>query len=174
MLKKLFLGNVYKDENNLRTREKDQLVLTQAFNTAQSKKLDISAMKGWETGVYVAETKSEDAFGNPIEWKNYFTLYSLENKQLPDKMADWFVQLNQEVEPGNNAKFLIGSSLQDVQILYEIELKNKIVEKKWLKPEGLQQIIEIPVKEEYRGNFGVHFPWRNLRGLKVSCGIGAH
>ncbi len=152
-----FPGNVYKDENNLRTREKDQLLLTKTFNSAESKKMDISAMKNWEPGVYVAETKSMDAFGNPIEWKNYFTLYSLENKQLPDKQADWFVQINQEVEPGQNAKFLIGSSLENVQILYEIELKNRIVEKKWIKPEGSQQIIEIPVKEEYRGNFGVHF-----------------
>ncbi len=155
--KKQFPGNVYKDENNYQTREIEQLVFTKEFNTADSKKLNLSVIKDWEPGIYVAETKSKDAFGNPIEWKNYFTLYSKEKKELPDKQVDWFVQVNQHAEPGENAKFMIGSSLQDVQILYEIEVKNKIVEKKWIKPEGFQQLIEIPVIEEYRGNFGVHF-----------------
>lgn len=153
----LFPGNVYHQENDLMMREKDKMVLDKSFNTADSKVIDLTEMKNWEPGVYVAETKSTDAFGNPVEWKNYFTLYALKEVALPDKMVDWFVPVKITVEPGENAQFIMGSSLSDVKILYEIEHQGVITEKKWLEPKGNQQLIQIPVKEEYRGNFSVHF-----------------
>ena len=155
--KNLFPGNVYGDDNNLRYREKAELLLTKQFNTSESKDLDLKEASKWEPGVYVAESKSTDAFGNQIEWKNYFTLYTGEGKNIPDKTVDWFVPIKTNAEPGEKAKFLIGSSLSGVNILYEIENKGKLLEKSWIKTVGFQQLVEIPVKEEYRGNFSVHF-----------------
>ncbi|MFN8255114.1 MAG: alpha-2-macroglobulin family protein [Bacteroidales bacterium] len=153
----IFPGNVYNHENDLRYREKEKQMATLNFNTAESEKIDFSFMKDWEPGVYVAETESKDAFGNPVKWNNYFTLYSTVNQQIPDKFTTWLVQLDKTAEPGNMAKFIFGSELPGLQVLYEIEFKNNIVEKKWIQPSGKQILIEIPVKEEYRGNFSVHF-----------------
>jgi hypothetical protein len=152
-----FPGNVYKMENEIRSREKEKLLYNQPFNTAESKELDLSVMKSWDPGLYVAETYSVDAFGNPVEWKNYFTLHTLTNGQLPDKQLDWFVPVKTTAEVGENAQFLIGSSLQGIKILFEIENKGRIIERKWLSPDGFQQLVEVPVKEEYKGNFSVHF-----------------
>jgi hypothetical protein len=153
----LFPGNVYLQENNLRKREKDSLLVTQSFNTAESKEINLSLMKNWKPGVYVAESYSVDAFGNPVEWKNYFTLYSLKSDMLPDQDIDWFVPVQTTAEVGETVKFLIGSAVKDTKILYEIEHLGVISEKMWLEPKGLQKYIEIPVKEAYRGNFSVHF-----------------
>jgi uncharacterized protein YfaS (alpha-2-macroglobulin family) len=155
--KNLFPGNVYKNENDLRKREIDRQMLSKTFNTAESKEVDLSEMKNWEPGIYVAETSSVDAFGNAVEWKNYFTLYKTANGQMPDKMIQWFVPVNSVVEVGDKAQILFGSSLPGVKVLYEVENKGKIIEKKWLNPEGNQQLIEIPVVEDYKGNFSVYF-----------------
>jgi hypothetical protein len=154
---KLFPGNVYKDENNHRSREKEKLILSRNFDTEKEKSLDLSAMQNWDPGIYVAETKSVDAFGNPVEWSNYFVLYALKDGQMPDSLINWFVPVNTTVEVGEKAKFIIGSGLRDTRILYEIEHQANIVERKWLEPRGKQLLIEIPVREEYRGNFSVHF-----------------
>jgi 5-hydroxyisourate hydrolase-like protein (transthyretin family) len=163
----LYAGNEYNNENDLRKREKDKLLLTKSFNTENLKELDLSEIKGWETGVYVAESTSEDAFGNKIEWKNYFTLYSLEGNIIPDKVIDWFVPVKTTCEPGEKAKFLVGSSISDIDVIYEIEHRGDLVKKEWLKTDGNQKVIEIPITEEHRGNLSVHFTFlRNNRLYK--------
>jgi len=164
---KQFPGNVYADENNIYKREKEKEVFSVSFNTKNSKKLDVSQIQNWESGIYVAETKSQDAFGNLVEWKNYFTLFSGKDKETAQKVIDWFIPIKTKAEPGEKALFLIGSADKNVLLIYEIEHKGKILEKQWLKLNQNQQLIEIPVKEEYRGNFAVHFTFiKNNRYYK--------
>jgi len=164
---KLYAGNEFNNENDLRKRAKDKLLLTTKFNTAKSKELDLSDVKKWESGIYVSESTSEDVFGNKIEWKNYFTLYSLEDNTIPDKLIDWFVPVKTTCEPGEIAKFLIGSSINGIDLLYEIENRGELVKKEWIKTDGKQKTIEIPVTEGNRGNFSVHFTYlRNNRMYK--------
>jgi uncharacterized protein YfaS (alpha-2-macroglobulin family) len=153
----LYAGNEYNNENDLRKRAKDKLLLTKSFNTANSKELDLSDIRRWNSGVYVAESTSEDAFGNKIEWKNYFTLYSDEGNDIPDKVIDWFVAVKTTCEPGEKAKFLIGSSISGIDLIYEIEHRGELVKKEWIKTDGKQKTIEIPITEEHRGNLSVHF-----------------
>ena len=154
---KQFPGNVYADENNIYQRAEEKEMFSVNFNTTDSKKLNFSRMKSWESGLYMAETKSKDAFGNPVEWKNYFTLYAEQDNKPAQKVIDWFIPIKIKAEPDENAAFLIGSEAKNVTIIYEIEHKGKIIEKQWLTLNQNQQLIEIPVKEEYRGNFAVHF-----------------
>ncbi len=169
---KQFPGNVYADENNMYKRAIEKELFSVNFNTKGAKILDISQLKDWESGVYLAETKSEDAFGNPVEWKNYFTLYSAKDKKTAQKVIDWFVPIKTKAEPGENAKFLIGSAAKNISLLYEIEHKGTIIEKQWLALNENQQLIQIPVKEEYRGNFTVHFTFvKNNRFYKNSVTV---
>ncbi|MEN8121392.1 MAG: alpha-2-macroglobulin family protein [Bacteroidota bacterium] len=169
---KKFPGNVYADENNIYKREIEKKMFSVNFNTKDSKKLDISRLKNWKSGIYLAETKSKDAFGNLVEWKNYFTLYGEKDKTMPKKVIDWFSPIKTKAEPGQNAVFLIGSEEKKVSVIYEIEHKGKILKKQWLTLNQNQQLIEIPVKEEYRGNFSVHFTFiKNNRLYKHSTTV---
>ncbi|MBN2756054.1 MAG: hypothetical protein JXR51_02680 [Bacteroidales bacterium] len=154
---KLFAGNVFDDENNIQKRKIEKLVFNSKFDTEKSKEIEFSKINKWESGLYYAETKSVDAFGNSVSWKNYFVVFSEKDKQTADKIIDYFIPLKTNAEPGENAEFLIGSAEKNIKVLYEIEHKNKIIEKKWLQLNDNQHVIEIPVKEEYRGNFAVHF-----------------
>ncbi len=150
-------GHVYADEQNIRSLEKEHKIFEEPFNTEKNNYLNIKQFGKWETGRYVAEIKSVDAFGNDVMNKTYFTVYNPRQKQVPYPVTDWFTPLKHHCEPGEIARFLIGSALEDVSMLYEIEHENKIVHQEWLTLNSEQKIIEIPVKEKHRGNFAVHF-----------------
>jgi uncharacterized protein YfaS (alpha-2-macroglobulin family) len=153
----IFPGNVYADENKLQKRAIEKEIFSMDFDTKKEDSLDISRLKNEESGVYVFVVKSKDAFGNELEQKKYFSLFSEKDAEPARKQINYFGVLTKKVEPGKKAVFLIGSAAKDVTVLYEIELHGQIIEKQWINLDKNQKIIEIPVKEEYQGNFSVHF-----------------
>ncbi|PID89606.1 MAG: hypothetical protein CSA05_00380 [Bacteroidia bacterium] len=150
-------NEVYSDENELFELKKEKEVYAQKFNTEKEKKVIIKNIKSWKNGRYVAELNSKDAFGNTVEQKKYFTIFNPKSKEIPYLTADWFVALNSKGEPGEKASFLIGSGAKEVKVLYEIEHKGKIKSREWIKIKNQQLKVEIPIQEEDRGNFAVHF-----------------
>ncbi len=71
-------------------------------------------------------------------------MYSNTGKEVPNEI-NWFNQLTHNpVEPGEKAKFVIGSKLENVKVLYEIEHKGQIVKKEFITLNKEQKIIEIP------------------------------
>ena len=80
------------------------------------------------------------------------SLISLKTQENLNNSIKWFSLLKGSGEPGDNASFLIGSKAKDLSILYEIEHKGKIIKKEWIKISDQQKIIDIPIKEEFRGN----------------------
>ncbi len=154
---KLFPGNVYSDENEQTKLEKEKQIFTSKFNTKENKKIDLSSIKGYETGYYVAEIKSKDAFGNEVTNKHFFTVYDHESKKMPANLTSFYVPVKTICEPGEDAIFLFGTSLKNTNVLFQIEHKGKIVKQEILKLSNEQKLIKIPVKEKHRGNFSVHF-----------------
>jgi len=152
-----FAGNIYDEEDQFKNYVEQSMVFESKFNTADTNIIDISKMQKWESGVYVAKMTSEDAFGNEVNYQENFVLYSETDKTVPYNTIDWFSEVKTFCEPGETAKFLIGSSLKNVKVLYQIESKYKIVKEEWLELNNSQKLIEIPVTEEDRGNFSVHF-----------------
>ncbi len=153
----LMPGHVYRDEHTIRSLHKEKKVIDKPFNTGQNKYLNINSIRQWETGRYVAEVNSVDAFGQDVMSKSYFTVYNPQHNRLPYPTADWFTPIKHHCEPGEQAQFLIGSALEDVSVLYEIEHQEKIVHQERLTLNQEQKVIEIPVEEKHRGNFSVHF-----------------
>ena len=50
----------------------------------------------------------------------------------------------------------IGSAEKDVNALYELEYDGKIIKERMDDLDNEQKKIEIPIKEDYRGNLVVH------------------
>ena len=153
---KSFPGDQYDSELDYYQWEKADLMWEDTFDTEKSKSVDLKKMRKWDPGIYLVETESRDKRGNPVEDKTWFTLFSQSSKELPYKTADWFYAVKSYGEPGESASYLIGSSY-NIDLLYEVEFDKEIIERKWLQLNGNQKLIEIPIKEEYRGNFAVHF-----------------
>ncbi len=152
-------GNVYIDENDLRKMKKGEQVYNADFDTEKSKKLFIKEMSDWKMGRYVAVITSKDKFGSDVSNEKYFSVFSDKQKEVPFITASWFASHNKELEPGEFAKFMIGTSLENVKILYEVESADKIIQKNWLSLNNEQKLIELPILEAYRGNVSVYFTY---------------
>ncbi|MCB9174810.1 MAG: hypothetical protein H6589_09395 [Flavobacteriales bacterium] len=147
----------YKDENNKFNWEKSTKVFDVNFNTEHQKIIRFGKLPECNSGYYVLEATSVDVFGNEVKEIKYFTLFGENEKSFPLNDISFFTKLKNVVEPGEKASYLVGSAAKNATVLYEIEHKGKIVSRNWIKLSGSQQKIEIPITEEHRGNFVVHF-----------------
>ncbi len=113
--------------------------------------------KDLKPGQYELRISIPDQNGESIYYNEYFILNDFHSSQLPVKQFESIKALTTEGDPGDPARFLIGSSLVGLNVLYELEHGGKIIRQKWLKINDQQQLISIPIKEEHRGGFSVHF-----------------
>ncbi len=168
---KAFPDEEYKDENNMYKWEKAEKVYEKTFNNTSvavmqktgttitkntNDSVKITNLNTWKQGVYMMEAVSKDAYGEEVKDIKYFTVCSINGNEVANKI-NWFMQLtNNAVEPGEKAKFIIGSALENVKVLYEIEHKGQIVQKEFITINKEQKIIEIPIEEKHRGNLSYH------------------
>ena len=151
----LFPSDVYNDEDNMYSWAKGDLKFSQEFNTQLDSVLRPNIVS-WEPGIYVMEMKAKDAYNEEVTLTKYFTLFAKDATTIPENTTLWYHPIKKKAEPGDKVSFLLGTRAADVKVLYEIEHKNKIVYKEWITLNNQQRLIEIPVKEEYRGNFSMH------------------
>ncbi|MCW9041198.1 MAG: MG2 domain-containing protein, partial [Flavobacteriales bacterium] len=154
---KHFPMDEFEEENNVYKWEKNIKVYDHDFNTANKKSLRLFKLPGWNSGWYIMEAITKDKFGQEVKEIKYFNVYGEHEKYPSTNDIAWFTPLKINGEPGENASFLIATAAKNVEILYEIEHKGKIVEQKRISLSVAQQKISIPIIEKYRGNFHVHF-----------------
>ena len=152
-----FPQDIYNDENNKYKWEKAEKVYETTLETEKDKKLKLENLHDWKQGHYLIEANTVDQFGEEVKEVKYIVLFSEKEKEVPVNTPGWFTVLNNKGEPGEKARFLIGSKEKNVKVLYEMEHENKIIKKDWLSIKNEQKIIEIPIEEKHRGNFSVHF-----------------
>ncbi|OFY17938.1 MAG: hypothetical protein A2W98_02310 [Bacteroidetes bacterium GWF2_33_38] len=154
---KLYAGNVFEDENKLENFEKGSLVYEQQYKTSLTKEFKVEAIKNWKEGAYIVQIQSKDSFGNAINYEKRFKIYSEKSIQMPLNTTAWHATNYKSFEPGENAEIFIGSSKENVKVLYEIEHKEKIIKTEWLTLNKEQKKIILPIIEDYRGNVSAHF-----------------
>jgi hypothetical protein len=152
---KLFPNDLYANENDQTKFEKGELVLNTDMNTALDSVLEMNTGK-WTSGIYMLSITSVDKYGTPVECRKYFTLFGDADKSIPDNSAQWIHNYDYSAEPGTKASLLYGTAFKNTKVLFEIELNGKITKSEWLSFDNSMQRIEIPVLEEYRGNFVYH------------------
>lgn len=169
---RLFPRDAYKDEGNFYRWEKGKQVFHAPFDTGEDKEVTLSGIDRWKTGKYMVEMVSKDRFGSEVKNQTYFTLYSGTSRQMPYKMMDWHTVVKGSAEPGEKAVILVGSSERNLRLLYQVEHRYKIVESRFLTLSNRQQRIEIPIRDEHRGNLAVHLTFiRNNRMVSHSTNI---
>ncbi|MCC7232427.1 MAG: hypothetical protein IT242_05745 [Bacteroidia bacterium] len=151
----LFPSDVYDNEDDFLFRPTGKAVYTGNFDTGKDSLLDISHI-GWRPGHYLISATSISSGGDTILFSKVITVFNSESSVVPTNTVDFFSIISDNVLPGNSDEILIGSSAT-IRVLYEIEKKGKITGSKWLDINKGNRKIEIPVTDEDRGNFTVHF-----------------
>lgn len=155
--RKLFPYDVYANENDVKNFKRGKEVLNVAFDTKASDTLVFKGMEDWKPGRYVVETSSVDKFGETVEEIQYITLLDKKSSANPTSKIWTMTPIHVMCEPGETAEILISTAAEDLTILYEVELRGKIVSKELLQLSKGQKSIKVPVREEHRGNFSVAF-----------------
>ncbi|MBN1953142.1 MAG: hypothetical protein JW801_18195 [Bacteroidales bacterium] len=154
--RKHFPDDPYADEGNYLKWEKEEQVLSMAFNTADAKDFNIANLSDWSMGKYLGEISGKDAYGEEVREVFYFDLNDSGSDQLTVPMINYVKVDNRNYEPGDTAKIEIGSSGK-ITAVFEIEKDGKILVKKRIRLDGGKQVVGIPVLEEYRGNVALQY-----------------
>ena len=156
---KQFPYNIYGNDSDPSTWSQEKIVFEKKINTLTDSVLNInlSASGVLAPGSYLLVLKAMDPFGVAVEKKQFFTAYSPLSKEVPVNTLNWFVPLKTTGEPGENARLLVGSKEDDVTVIYEIRLHDSLISRELIKLNNRAMMVDIPIKEQYRGNFAVNF-----------------
>ncbi|HLC83803.1 MAG TPA: alpha-2-macroglobulin family protein, partial [Bacteroidia bacterium] len=168
-----FPKDLYKDENNMYKWKRGEKVFEKNFSNTSTvvplktgtsttvnynDSVRFANLSSWKQGVYVMEAHSKDAYGEDVKDIKYFTVHSTTGTEVPSNEINWFNLItNSALEPGEKAKFIVGSKEENVQVLFEIEHKGEIIKKEFITLNKEQKLIEIPIEEKHRGNFSFHY-----------------
>ncbi|MBC8320428.1 MAG: hypothetical protein H8E34_06885 [Bacteroidetes bacterium] len=155
---------IYKNEDDPHTWEKIKISAEQLSINGKIA-LPASLFSGLIPGEYMIVAEGIDDFGDPVENKHFFTLFSSSGKKLPGNMINWYALSETEAEPGEIIKLVVGSAASKSKLMYEIVNGEDIVERKWITLNKGQKTIDIPIKEEYRGNFSINLAMVKLNRL---------
>jgi hypothetical protein len=153
---KFFPFDAYSDENNFYKWEKSETVLEKIVNTGAEKSISLDDLRNWKTGKYILEINATDSFGVNVKDISYFDITNSKLNQLPYPEIDLFEVSKTTAEPGESINITTGSS-ENISALLELEKDGRIVESRRIAIKNELQSIKLPIKEEYRGNFVIHY-----------------
>lgn len=142
-------------------------VFDKSGHRAKGKDLSLKGIKDWPVGSYLIEVIANDADGTEVKATKHITLFDPDIQNTGFVTEAFHVErissplprrgAGGEAEPGQKAILLLSSALPEANALMEIERDGVITAKRWFKLSKGQQRVEIPITEEDRGGFTVHF-----------------
>lgn len=168
----LFPLDPYEDETNKFKWARAKEVFQLNFDTQTKKTFTLDDLNKWKSGEYVLEIKAIDAAGKEVKEVSYFTVYAPTDKTIPTPQVHYYQVVKMTAEPGEKAAFTTGTSDKKINVLYEVERDGELLSKEWITLSNEQRLFEIPIKEEYRGDLGVHYTFiKNNRLYKQSTTV---
>ena len=150
-----FPTDEYAEENNFLKWERENAVFSLNFDTEKSKTFSLDKISSWKQGKYLLEIISKDKYAQEVKEVVYFDVMDSKAAKTTPENIQLVKPLQTSFEPNEKAQILIGTAA-NIRMLYEVELDGKIIDKQWLTLKNEQKILEIPIKEEYRGGITVH------------------
>lgn len=160
-----FPYDIYGDENNPMKWPVEKTVFSKTLHTGIDTMVSLNSNSGFRNpdsgilspGTYKLTLAATDPFGQRVEKIICFTAFDPDEKEMPVRTMEWFVPLKTSGEPGEKASFLIGSTEDDINLIYEIRVHDSLYSRSRLKLSDRQQLVEVPILEGFRGNFAVNF-----------------
>ncbi len=121
------------------------------FDTGQSSEMTLETGK-WPVGYYLLELKTQDADGELIQIKRYFSVYDSESGDLPEGELAWEQVDRETAKPGDELQHFLGSADGPLYVLYEYENRSGLSPATWIEV-GAWSRQSYQVTEADRGNF---------------------
>jgi uncharacterized protein YfaS (alpha-2-macroglobulin family) len=150
---KIFSNEIYDNEDDETTWEKGETIYSANFSTPNDSLVQTRSV---QPGNYLVEINTKDAFGENVLYKKYVNTFLPQNGRSVSINPISFRLLTPITEPGENAQILVEAPEKKTNVLLEIVLNDKIIERQFLNLNTERKLLLIPVKEEYRGNFSVN------------------
>jgi len=150
---KLFPQYDYLENSELEQLNKSSLMLKAKVPTNK----EINLVNDLPAGIYHLEIDLTDKDGNNSHLEKKFSLFDENAKSTPYPCLSYFEPLVSKAEVGEEAKFLIGTSLDHLELNLDIIVSNRVFKSQKITLNKEQRLIHIPILEEYRGNFAVQF-----------------
>ncbi|MDD2636505.1 MAG: alpha-2-macroglobulin family protein, partial [Bacteroidales bacterium] len=79
-----------------------------------------------------------------------------ESTKMPYTATSFFIADNYSAQPGETVNLIVGSSYENVYLLYELEVKGKSYKKEIIKLDAETKNIPIKIEENYRGGISIN------------------
>lgn len=161
--KRNFPYDIYSNENSYEKWQRTRVLMQADFDTEKADTLVLENFKSWEPGVYVVEAVSLDKWMQEVKETRYFTVYDENTSKLPEPKDFYLKALQYSLEPGETARFLVGTGYPNVTAIVEWEDRTGVFKKEIIQLNNEQKILAMPIEEKHRGNiiFNINFVKNN-------------
>lgn len=153
-----FPADVYANEDRPDTWATEQVVFSRPFTTSTNGNITLLPGVDFQPlpGVYRLSARVIDPSGDTLSVRQ--TLWIDDNTAPKPAFATNFscTPLGTRYKPGTTASLLLGSTLDDAVVLYQLEHKGRLIREEWMPLRAEQRRIEIPITTSFRGNVTVH------------------
>lgn len=162
--KKLFPNEPYGDEMNPKTWTTNQKVFESDFDTKVSDEIKFNQASNLEEGYYVIKGFVLDGTQKVEVDKLVYVSNEKKANAIKTLLA---VSPNQSTyQPKDVAKIEFKSGSKNTFVYYEVEANQAIIEKGFLDL-SKKSIVEIPIKEEYRGGIYVNYAMTKFNDVQT-------
>lgn len=142
---KLFPNEAYKNEDDISTWKKGELVFQESINTQNKKSIEFSNLN-WKSGNYVIIAKGKDDYNNNIEQEKRFVLTHNNDTYLADNKLFSFDILNSNTaKKDGDIKVRLHTADKNLNVFTEAYFNRKIIYKENNIVNG-NKIITIPLE----------------------------
>lgn len=157
--------DAYTDEDNFMNWDKENAIQTLAFNTEKQKELILNKFKNWPSGKYLAVLETSDKFGQKVEAKQFFTLFSPQDKLPADQKLISITTDKKSYKAGDKVVLTVSSNSKDISLVLLVEKQRNVVEKHYIHLTKDHKKITIPVTEQDLGGFGIQWYYVNYNAF---------
>ncbi|MFN3874485.1 MAG: MG2 domain-containing protein [Flavobacteriales bacterium] len=153
-----FPDDAYGNEGDSDSWPEGAVVMERVAVDAKGGRIALDGIEDWEVGTYRISMRATDPSGTPVEASKVFTLYDPDIQNTGFENRAFHVQaMKDRCEPGEKAVLLLSTALPECRVLMEVERDGRIAVTRPFQLKPGQQRVELPVMEEDRGGFTVHF-----------------
>ena len=149
--RKDFSQFAYKDENNPE-KWPSKLVLSKNLSWNGDTTLPTSMIQSLKPGyykfVFVSKGKADDSLTTLI--------FNSKSKKPAVKKEFWACLSKTSAEPGETVQMIIASAGKNTRVYYELTVKNKVVDKRWIKLNKKQITLPITIQKAWRGGVRIN------------------
>lgn len=146
----------YTDEGLTENWKKGEIVYSKTISNSLNKKISLKDIKNLPSGAYVINLRSDDPFGQEVNWTKNITIFSEDDKKGPLPISFWSKSLSTQNKVGDNITVLAASVHKTAVIYYTVSNKDGVYRDGHIQLKGAMLKIEVPVEEKDRGGIVIH------------------